>query len=106
LVAAEAHAPSLLADAAGTGTTLLTARSGIPLQPEFGRRSGAAHLRSGAVALVIALGPTRCARSADVTLRSSCTTRCAPVSAGIPPLASDSLAHMQATVRDIRPRYP
>ena len=40
-----------VADAAGTGTTLLTARAGSVLDPRFGPRSRAAHAASGAVAL-------------------------------------------------------
>ncbi|MGD9955813.1 MAG: 2-phospho-L-lactate guanylyltransferase [Candidatus Nanopelagicales bacterium] len=40
-----------VADAAGTGTTLLTARPGVDLDPRFGVRSRAAHAASGAVAL-------------------------------------------------------
>lgn len=40
-----------VADAAGTGTTLLTARDGVDLDARFGPRSRAAHAASGAVAL-------------------------------------------------------
>jgi 2-phospho-L-lactate guanylyltransferase len=40
-----------VSDAAGTGTTLLTARPDIPLDPQFGIRSAAAHKASGAVPL-------------------------------------------------------
>jgi 2-phospho-L-lactate guanylyltransferase len=39
-----------VADAAGTGTTLLTA-AGVPLDPRFGRDSAAAHAGAGAVPL-------------------------------------------------------
>ncbi len=38
-------------DAAGTGTVLLGAPPGVPLDPRFGGRSAAAHLASGAVAV-------------------------------------------------------
>ena len=38
-------------DAAGTGTTLLAAPPGVPLDPRFGPGSARAHARSGAVAL-------------------------------------------------------
>ena len=51
LSAAEAHPRAFVADAAGTGTTLLTARSGVDLHPLFGPRSCAAHAASGAVRL-------------------------------------------------------
>ncbi len=40
-----------VADAAGTGTTLLTAGPGVDLDARFGPRSRAAHTASGAVAL-------------------------------------------------------
>lgn len=40
-----------VADAPGTGTVLLTAPAGVPLDPRFGVDSAAAHRRSGAVAL-------------------------------------------------------
>lgn len=39
------------ADADGTGTTLLLAAAGVPLDPRFGRGSAARHRASGAVAL-------------------------------------------------------
>jgi 2-phospho-L-lactate guanylyltransferase len=50
LVAAAAHPAAVVADAAGTGTTLLTARTGR-LRPHFGVGSAAAHVASGAVLL-------------------------------------------------------
>ncbi|MET0491592.1 MAG: 2-phospho-L-lactate guanylyltransferase [Actinoplanes sp.] len=42
---------SFVADAAGTGTVLLTAGAGMPLDPRFGIGSAAAHGASGAAAL-------------------------------------------------------
>ena len=48
---AEEFARGFVADAAGTGTTTLTARPGVDLDPRFGPRSRAAHAASGAVAL-------------------------------------------------------
>ncbi len=50
LAAAAAAPRGFVADAAGTGTTLLTA-AGVPLDPRFGRDSAAAHAASGARAL-------------------------------------------------------
>jgi len=51
LAAAAAAGPrSFVADAGGTGTTLLTA-VGVPLDPQFGRGSAAAHRAGGAVEL-------------------------------------------------------
>ena len=40
-----------VADAEGTGTVLLTAGAGVPLEPRFGAGSAAAHAASGAVAM-------------------------------------------------------
>ncbi|HEX5493662.1 MAG TPA: 2-phospho-L-lactate guanylyltransferase [Mycobacteriales bacterium] len=48
---ASAHPRAFLPDAAGTGTTLLTARPGVPLDPRYGPDSRAAHRDSGAVEL-------------------------------------------------------
>ncbi|MEN3305572.1 MAG: 2-phospho-L-lactate/phosphoenolpyruvate guanylyltransferase [Micromonosporaceae bacterium] len=42
---------SFVTDAEGTGTTLLAAPPGVPLEPRFGPGSAAAHLASGALAL-------------------------------------------------------
>jgi 2-phospho-L-lactate/phosphoenolpyruvate guanylyltransferase len=51
LAAAAERAPRcFVADAQGTGTTLLTA-AGVPLRPRFGPRSAAAHAADGAVRL-------------------------------------------------------
>lgn len=51
LAHAARHDRAFVADVAGTGSTLLTARSGVAPDPHFGRRSRAAHARSGAVEL-------------------------------------------------------
>ncbi|WP_261567774.1 2-phospho-L-lactate guanylyltransferase [Frankia gtarii] len=56
LAAAGNHRRAVLADAAGTGTVLLTATTGAPLGPAFGPHSRVAHRRSGAVDLTDALG--------------------------------------------------
>ncbi|MGN6331074.1 MAG: 2-phospho-L-lactate guanylyltransferase [Motilibacteraceae bacterium] len=50
LLQAAAHPAAVVADAAGTGTTLLTARHGR-LRPHFGIGSAAAHAAAGAVLL-------------------------------------------------------
>ncbi|WP_059011760.1 2-phospho-L-lactate guanylyltransferase [Streptomyces specialis] len=54
LAAAEGAARAFLADAAGIGTTLLTAAAGKPLGPRFGGPSRERHLASGAVELTLA----------------------------------------------------
>ncbi|HKA68956.1 MAG TPA: 2-phospho-L-lactate guanylyltransferase [Actinomycetes bacterium] len=104
LDAAGAHARAFLADAAGTGTTLLTARSGIPLQPQFGRRSGAAHLQSGAVALVSELGQdaVRSVRR-DVDTPQQLYAALRAGVGGHTAAVLASLARMQATVRTFDP---
>lgn len=48
---AASHPRSCLADHAGDGTTLLTARHGVDLQPGFGAGSRARHVSDGAVDL-------------------------------------------------------
>ena len=48
------HPRAFVADAAGTGTTLLTARPGVPLRPAFGRGSAARHARH---AVAVSGGP-------------------------------------------------
>ena len=48
------HPRAFVPDAAGTGTTLLTARPGVPLRPTFGRGSAARHARH---AVAVAGGP-------------------------------------------------
>jgi 2-phospho-L-lactate guanylyltransferase len=53
LTAASGVARGFISDAGGTGTTLLTARPGVELDPRFGPRSRAAHVASGAVALEV-----------------------------------------------------
>ncbi len=84
---------SFVADAAGTGTVLLTAPPGVPLDPRFGVGSAAAHAASGARALagdwpglrqdvdtaadlrtVLALGPGphTCALLRDLGLTAEC----------------------------------
>ncbi len=52
LAAAAGLPRAFVADADGTGTTLLLAASGTPLDPAFGPGSAGRHARSGAVALV------------------------------------------------------
>jgi len=51
LAVAAAHPRAFVADAAGVGTTLLSARPGSALAPAFGGASRARHLASGAVEL-------------------------------------------------------
>ncbi|HET7899701.1 MAG TPA: 2-phospho-L-lactate guanylyltransferase [Candidatus Nanopelagicales bacterium] len=51
LAEAGEHARAFVPDAVGTGTTLLCARAGTPLDPRFGARSCAAHASSGAARL-------------------------------------------------------
>ncbi|HYK32802.1 MAG TPA: 2-phospho-L-lactate guanylyltransferase [Streptosporangiaceae bacterium] len=51
LTAASAVAQAFVADAAGSGTTLYTARSASYFRPQFGPRSRSLHLRAGATEL-------------------------------------------------------
>jgi 2-phospho-L-lactate/phosphoenolpyruvate guanylyltransferase len=56
LTAAASHDRAFVADAAGTGTTLLAAAPGVSLRPMFGPGSAARHRASGAVNLPVAPG--------------------------------------------------
>ena len=60
LALAAAHERALVADAGGTGTTVLTALPGVEVDPRFGPGSAAAHERAGHVRL--AVPPTSSAR--------------------------------------------
>jgi 2-phospho-L-lactate/phosphoenolpyruvate guanylyltransferase len=51
LAAAATHGRAYVPDAAGSGTTLLTARPGVALDPRYGPGSRLAHRASGAVEL-------------------------------------------------------
>ena len=51
LLAAAAHPRALVPDAAGSGTTLLTAAAGVPLDPAYGESSRTAHEADGAQVL-------------------------------------------------------
>jgi len=53
LALAAGHERSMLADAAGTGTTTLLALAGIPIEPRFGPDSRAAHEAAGHVPLEV-----------------------------------------------------
>lgn len=55
LGAAAAYARAFVPDHVGTGTVLLTARAGVPVQPLFGPGSAARHERSGATRLELDL---------------------------------------------------
>jgi 2-phospho-L-lactate/phosphoenolpyruvate guanylyltransferase len=57
LAAAGAFPRAFVGDAAGTGTTLLSALPGFALDPHFGPRSHAAHVVSGAVSLELSAIP-------------------------------------------------
>lgn len=59
LAAAPADRRSFVADAAGTGTTLLVAPPGIALDPHFGPDSARAHADSGAVSITAELASLR-----------------------------------------------
>lgn len=56
LAAASAVDRGVVADAEGTGTTLVTARSGIPLRTSFGDGSFARHVELGCVPLEVEAG--------------------------------------------------
>jgi 2-phospho-L-lactate guanylyltransferase len=59
-LAAAAGRRAFCADRQGTGTTLLVAAPGGPLEPRFGPGSAAAHMASGAVLVGTGLATLRC----------------------------------------------
>jgi 2-phospho-L-lactate guanylyltransferase len=58
LAAAAAYDRAVLPDASGAGTTLLTARPGVGLDPRYGTASRDAHIVAGAVQLPMGLWPS------------------------------------------------
>ncbi|MGY1722502.1 2-phospho-L-lactate guanylyltransferase [Blastococcus sp. SYSU DS0533] len=97
LAAAEAAPRCFVADAQGTGTTLLTA-AGVPLHPRFGRGSAHVHETGGAVRLTGAWPGLR--RDVDVPedLRSALALGAGPCTRGLV-LASPLLADRVGTAR-------
>jgi 2-phospho-L-lactate guanylyltransferase len=57
LRAAAGWPEAFVPDAAGTGTTLYTARPGVAFQPRFGPGSAARHAAAGAAALLLPDAP-------------------------------------------------
>ncbi|ACZ22324.1 uncharacterized conserved protein [Sanguibacter keddieii DSM 10542] len=68
LEAASAHHRAVVTDADGSGTTLLTARSGVELYPAFGPGSAAEHAARGHVVLDVADVPAVSGLRQDVDL--------------------------------------
>lgn len=58
LGAAAAYDRALLSDASGSGTTLLTARAGVALDPRYGPSSRDAHVVAGAAQLPLGAWPS------------------------------------------------
>lgn len=90
LVAAAQHPRSYVPDADGTGTTLLAARPGVPLEPAFGTGSAARHA-TAAVALDAGPGLRR-----DVDTAADLS---AAVALGVGPATAALLADEAVTVR-------
>ncbi|MFI7070024.1 2-phospho-L-lactate guanylyltransferase [Micromonospora sediminicola] len=85
LAAASAHEAAVLADAPGTGTTLLTARSGRRLRPAYGPGSRARHATAGTVDLTGSLSVPGLRRDVDTVadLRDALRLGLGPASAGV-----------------------
>ena len=71
------------ADRQGTGTTLLIAAPGGPLDPRFGPGSAAAHAASGAVGVGIDLPTLRCDVDTAEDLALACTLGVGPRTAAV-----------------------
>jgi 2-phospho-L-lactate/phosphoenolpyruvate guanylyltransferase len=72
-----------VADAAGTGTTLLLTPPGIPLDPRFGPGSAAAHTASGARPVPGLLPGLRRDVDTEADLREACALGVGPRTGGI-----------------------
>jgi 2-phospho-L-lactate/phosphoenolpyruvate guanylyltransferase len=95
LAAAAPHRRAFLADAAGSGTTLLSAAPGIGLAPAFGPRSRERHRVSGAVELA---PPDVCGARQDVdTVEDLRAALRRGVGAHTARLVARTLLRMQAT---------
>jgi 2-phospho-L-lactate guanylyltransferase len=102
---AEDHPAAFVPDAAGTGTTLLTARPGMPFQPAFGVGSRARHREAGGHELDLATIPSL-RRDVDTEADLWEALRLgvgAGTSAVVAALRPASLAGVQATVRTFSP---
>ncbi|MFL6074835.1 MAG: 2-phospho-L-lactate guanylyltransferase [Mycobacteriales bacterium] len=95
-----AHPRSFVADAAGTGTTLLAARAGTALRPEYGPGSAAAHARSGAVPLAGAWPSLRRDLDTPADLYAAAALGLGPRTAA---LMAATLNGVQGTVKDFDP---
>lgn len=71
------------ADRQGTGTTLLVAAAGGPLDPRFGPGSAAAHAASGAVLVGVDLPTLRCDVDTAEDLAIACTLGVGPRTAAV-----------------------
>jgi 2-phospho-L-lactate guanylyltransferase len=92
LEVASHHPRAFVVDAAGTGTTLLTALPGYPLMPSFGRDSRTVHLRSGADPIDIdGLDSLRRDVDTDADLRQALRLGVGPRTATLP-VAADGPA--------------
>jgi 2-phospho-L-lactate guanylyltransferase len=95
-----AHPRSFVADAAGTGTTLLAARAGTALRPEYGTGSAAAHARSGAVPLAGDWPSLRRDLDTPADLAAAAALGLGPRTAA---LVEATLNGVQGTVKDFDP---
>jgi 2-phospho-L-lactate guanylyltransferase len=78
------------ADRQGTGTTLLIATPGGPLEPRFGPGSAAAHTDSGAVLVGTELPSLRCDVDTAEDLRLACALGVGPHTAAVMGMSSCS----------------
>ncbi|GGJ90841.1 hypothetical protein GCM10010123_20840 [Pilimelia anulata] len=98
LAAAAGHPRALVADAAGTGTTLLAAAAAAALRPAFGAGSRARHGRGGAADLTAAVDAPGLRRDVD-TLADLAAAR----ALGVGPHTARLLAAPAADARPGRP---
>ncbi len=102
LAAAAAVPRGFVADAAATGTTLLTA-AGVPLDPRFGRGSAAAHTASGALALTGDWPGLRRDVDTPADLREAAGLGLGPATAAVLPRLPRSAGRTPAPSLPVRP---
>lgn len=93
---ASAVRPAYVADHLGTGTTMVTAPPGVPLDPHFGAGSAAAHAASGALGLAGRWPGLRLDVDTPADLEAARTL-------GLGPRTRSSVAGMQGTVASYDP---
>ena len=103
LAAAAGHGAAFVADASGTGTTLLATAPGRPVEPRYGRASAAAHRAAGAVELTGDWPSLRHDVDTAADLRTAAELGLGPATSALDRRATPSPARCAACRRRWRP---